>query len=216
MYEACARAVRSALRPPPIAAAAPSESPPTTPRRRMLGPGLLQLRLDSDSSFSVLLLALAAVVLPPSLPLASALQGAGATTIFVDHAHAGGPEVSAEDGVVVVGGLADAAEQIAETLQEQGSTNIIVELAPGAHRVPSSGLRLGPSHSPTDPRHTVVWRAQNGARTSVTGAPPRQPRLRIALAVAAAPAECTVMLCSQGVCRSLAGSPQLTRRSQRA
>ena len=43
----------------------------------------------------------------------------------------------------------------AATLQHGGSANVVIELSPGVHKVPIGGLHLGPSHSPSDPRHKV-------------------------------------------------------------
>jgi hypothetical protein len=57
----------------------------------------------------------------------------------------------------------------AATLQRLGSVDVAIELSPGVHKVPTGGLRLGPSHSPSNPRHKVVWRAMAGARTSISG-----------------------------------------------
>jgi hypothetical protein len=101
----------------------------------------------------------------------AAVVAATATTIVVDPAHgASAVAATAASGGVTVRDLATAAEQVASTLREQGSSHIVVELAPGAHRVPSGGLTLGPAHSPTDPAHAVVWRAaQPGVPTSVMG-----------------------------------------------
>jgi len=103
----------------------------------------------------------------------TAVVATTATTIVVDPARgASAVAATAASGgaAVTVRDLATAAEQLAATLREQGSSDIVVELAPGAHRVPPGGLMLGPTHSPTDPAHAVVWRAaQPGVRTSVMG-----------------------------------------------
>lgn len=64
--------------------------------------------------------------------------------------------------------LGEAADMVAAHLAVS-SRNITIELAPGAHRVPPGGLKLGASHSPADPDHTVIWKSEVGARTSVTG-----------------------------------------------
>jgi hypothetical protein len=71
--------------------------------------------------------------------------------------------------------LAEAAEAVERTLAEQpsGSTDIVVELGPGAHRVPHGGLQLGSKHSPqpspSSPMRRVVWRASEAGRSSIHG-----------------------------------------------
>ena len=40
--------------------------------------------------------------------------------------------------------------------------DILVELAPGSHRVPAGGLRLSAEHTPSSTRHTVTWRCADG------------------------------------------------------
>jgi hypothetical protein len=113
------------------------------------------------------------MLLQPLLLLqGAAIVAATATTIVVDPARGASAvaATAASGGTITVRDLATAAEQLAATLREQGSSDIVVELAPGAHRVPPGGLMLGPTHSPTDPAHAVVWRAaQPGVRTSVMG-----------------------------------------------
>ena len=65
--------------------------------------------------------------------------------------------------VHAVGTLGAAANRIATALADAGgSMDILVELAPGSHRVPAGGLRLSAEHTPSSTRHTVTWRCADG------------------------------------------------------
>jgi hypothetical protein len=70
---------------------------------------------------------------------------------------------------IEVATLAEAAAQLATTLAGSGgSGDVVVELAPGAHRVPVGGLVLGPAHTPSSSEHSVTWRC--GADVGSSGA----------------------------------------------
>ena len=67
--------------------------------------------------------------------------------------------------------LAESAASVSAVLA-LGSRDVVVELQPGKHAVPLGGLRLNADHSPTNPAHTVTWRAVPGTspgNTSVHG-----------------------------------------------
>ena len=82
-------------------------------------------------------------------------------------AHTGGTadlcrRASGAEGCATVGSLAAGAASVAASLAA-GSQDIVVELQPGKHAVPSGGLLLGPEHSPADAVHSVRWQAAPGA-----------------------------------------------------
>ena len=61
-----------------------------------------------------------------------------------------------------VGTLGEAADRIEAALAGRRSTDILVELASGPHRVPAEGLRLSALHTPSSVQHTVTWRCADG------------------------------------------------------
>jgi acetyl esterase/lipase len=68
--------------------------------------------------------------------------------------------------------LQDAADRVAVMLRTPSANpqDIVVQLQPGAHRVPSGGLLLAAEHSPAPvSQQWVIWRAAEAGRTSIHG-----------------------------------------------
>ena len=92
-----------------------------------------------------------------------------------------------------LGSLAEAAEAVARAQAEDIPREIVVELGPGAHRVPPGGLQLGSEHSSSS--SPVTWRASTAGTSSIHGGiaitgwrPAADPALPDGVVVAPVPA----------------------------
>jgi hypothetical protein len=52
------------------------------------------------------------------------------------------------------------------------STDVVVELSPGRHRVPAGGLRIRANHTPADTKHRVLWKCVGDGECSIHGGEP--------------------------------------------
>lgn len=76
------------------------------------------------------------------------------------------PTTPPAQGVWQLGSLAEVAEAVKRVQAEDIPRDIVVELGPGAHRVPSGGLQLGREHSSSS---KVTWRASAAGTSSIHG-----------------------------------------------